>query len=84
MMTSVPSGHLFIHLLDLAIKAILILVMSSKCGGGGGVWGGSNCERDNMSHMCPAAVTDHMKQKKVGASRTGHQFNPDMSRFKHC
>lgn len=29
--------------------------------------GGSACERDNTSHMCPAAVTDHMKQEKVGA-----------------
>lgn len=34
--------------------------------------------------MFLTAVTNHMKQKKVGVrGGAGHQFNPDMSRFKH-
>ena len=38
----------------------------------------------NISHMCTAAVTNHMKQKAVGLREgTVHQFCPVMSRFKH-
>lgn len=34
--------------------------------------------------MCLAEVTNHMKQKEVGVREgAGHQFNPDMFRFKH-
>lgn len=40
--------------------------------------------RNNMSHMWLAALTTHMKQKRLGCERRpGHQFNPDTSRFKH-
>lgn len=60
-MSSVPSGQILLYLLYFAIKAIFIVVMSLI-----GEWGGSNRVRDNISHMCLAAVTNHMKQKKVG------------------
>lgn len=36
-----------------------------------------------MSHMCVAAITNHMKQRKVGVGEgAGHQFNPDTSTVK--
>lgn len=76
-MSSVPSGQTLLYLLYLPIKAICILVMSL-------IGGGSKpCAGQYKPHVPCCSYKPHETKEGGGERRTGHQFNPDMSRFKH-